>query len=120
MDKRLNYLGIARRAGYLISGTDAVISSIQSVKTTKAKLVLVASDASAGTKEKIINKCYFYKVECLDIFSTIELSEAIGLENPKVIAITDKGIANQIKKTDKKEVDLDEGKGISRNSKGRY
>lgn len=118
MDKRLNYLGLARRAGYLVSGTDAVIASMQSLKSTKAKLVLIASDASASTKEKIINKCYFYKIEYLDVFTTIELGNAVGLENPKVIAITDQGFANQIKKIDKKEVDLDEGKGISRNSKG--
>ncbi len=102
MDKILSYLGIARRAGYLISGTDAVIASIKassnscSKQEAKAKLVLIASDASTATKDKIINKCYFYQVKYLDVFTTIDLAKATGLENPKVVAITNQGIASQI------------------------
>lgn len=111
MDKRLNYLGIARRAGFLISGTDAVIASIQAKanqnykKNGVAKIILIASDASISTKEKIINKCNFYHIDYLDIFKTAEIAEAVGLENPKVIAITNQGIAEQIRKINQKEVD---------------
>lgn len=101
MNKSLNYLGIARRAGYLISGTDAVIASIQTKKEGKAKLVIIANDASLLTKEKIINKCHFYEIEYLDTFNTVEMANAAGLENPKVLAITDEGIANQIKKLER-------------------
>lgn len=103
MNKSLNYLGIARRAGYLISGTDAVIASIQTNnrKDAKAKLVIIASDASLSTKDKIINKCHFYEIEYIDVFSTTDIANAVGLENPKVLAITDVGIANQIKRLER-------------------
>ena len=94
MKRILNYLGIARRAGFLISGTDAVIASLEK----KAKLVIVATDASDATKDKISRKCYFYKVSILQEFSTDELAVAVGQNNPKILAITDEGIANQIKK----------------------
>ena len=94
MNKILNYLGIARRAGFLISGTDAVIASLEK----KAKLVIVATDASDATKDKISRKCFYYKVNILQEFNTEELAIAVGQNNPKILAITDEGIANQIKK----------------------
>lgn len=92
MNKILNYLGIAKRAGYFISGTDAVIAGL----SKKVKLVILASDASSATKDKIIKKCYYYHVKIVEQFTTEEIASAIGQVNPKVIAITDKGIAKQI------------------------
>ena len=94
MNKALNYLGLARRAGFLITGTDAVIASLEN----KARLVLVATDASSATKDKLSRKCYYYKVPMLDIYSTEEMANAIGQKNPKVIAITNDGFAKQILK----------------------
>lgn len=94
MNKILNYLGIARRAGFLISGIDAVIASLEK----KAKLVVIATDASSATKDKLNRKCYFYKVNILEHFTTEELSTAVGYNNPKVLAVTDEGIVKQILK----------------------
>ena len=94
MNKTLNYLGLARRAGFLITGTDAVIASLEN----KAKLVLVASDASVATKDKLNRKCYYYNVPMLDVFNTDQMANAIGQKNPKVVAITDNGFAQQILK----------------------
>ena len=94
MNKTLNYLGLERRAGFLITGTDAVIASLEN----KAKLVLVATDASSATKDKLSRKCYFYKVPVLEIFDTDQIANAIGQKNPKVIAITSEGFSEQILK----------------------
>jgi len=94
MNKILNYIGIARRAGFLISGTDAVIESLKN----KARLVFIASDASNGTTEKLEKKCFFYHVDINKDYSTDELAIASGYNNPKVLAITDKGICESIKK----------------------
>lgn len=76
----------------MISGTDAVISALEK----KAKLVIVAKDASNATLDKISKKCYFYKVPVINTLCTEEIANATGLGNPKVIAITDQGISNQI------------------------
>lgn len=92
MNKVLNYLGIARRAGLLIAGTDPVIESLKN----KAKLVFVAIDASDATIDKIEKKCFFYKIKLIKKYTTLEIGNAIGLENPKLIAITDAKIAKQI------------------------
>ena len=94
MNRTLNYLGIARRAGFLVSGTDAVIASLEK----KTKLVVIATDASSATKDKLNRKCYFYKVNILEYFTTEELSTAVGYNNPKVLAVTDEGIVKQILK----------------------
>lgn len=102
--KRLNLLGLAFRAGKIISGEDLVIKSMQQ---QKAKLVFVASDASSSTIDKFDKKCYFYNVECIYDFDTDELSKSIGKPMRKIIALTDKGFCDAFKKI--KEVNENEG-----------
>jgi ribosomal protein L7Ae-like RNA K-turn-binding protein len=47
--KILNMLGLARRAGKLVTGEELVVDE---VRKQKAKLVFVASDASENTRKK--------------------------------------------------------------------
>ena len=56
----LGMIGLAKRAGYLLCGTDAVISSAASGK--KPPLVVCASDASERTKKQLSDKCATYGV----------------------------------------------------------
>ncbi|KMO58564.1 50S ribosomal protein L7, partial [Lacticaseibacillus rhamnosus] len=49
----LNLLGLARRASRLTTGDQLVLSAIRS---GEAKLVFVASDASANTRKKFSDK----------------------------------------------------------------
>ncbi len=93
--KILDYLGIAKKGGMLITGEEGVIRALQ---TNKAKIVFVASDASLNTLDKFKRKCFYYNVLCLDIFTSAELSQAIG-KLRKILAITDKGIAIALEKT---------------------
>ena len=81
MNRILNYLGIARRAGFLVSGTDAVIASLEK----KAKLVVIATDASSATKDKLNRKCYFYKVNILEYFTTEELSTMLSVSKSTIL-----------------------------------
>ena len=75
-NKFLFMLGLCRKAGKLITGTDLVTKSLPSKKTY---LVIYACDASANTEKKITDKCKFYGVECLKApFSSSEISSAIG------------------------------------------
>ena len=50
----MSLLGLANRAGKIISGEELVIKEIRS---GKAKLVFFSEDASANTKKKITDKC---------------------------------------------------------------
>ena len=88
--KQLNLLGMATRAGKLVSGDGLTTKAIQK---NQAKLVVVASDASDNTKEKMQNKCKFYNVP-LDIsFTKDEISQAIG-KSRSICAFTEKGFVD--------------------------
>ena len=90
----LNMLGIANKAGKLVTGEDSVISGLQK---RKVKMVFVSNDASASTIDKFDKKCFFYHVQCINTFSSDELSGAIG-RSRKIVGITDSGICDAIKK----------------------
>lgn len=90
MDKLLNYLGLAKKAGKLVQGTDAVLKNLRSEKTN---IMFVASDASDATKEMVTKKGLFYNIPVIDKISTDELSKSIGANNIKVIGVNDTGFA---------------------------
>lgn len=90
----LQVLGLANRANELVLGYDPVLSSIQK---NKIKLVLVASDASNKTKDTFSKKCFFYKIEILEVFTSEELSQALG-RKVKIVGIKDQGFEKLIKK----------------------
>lgn len=90
--KVLNLLGLAKRAGKVITGEELVVKAIQN---GKARLVFVAHDASENLIKKITDKSSYYEVSVLQTFSVNELSVAIGA-NRKVLAIADDGFAKKM------------------------
>ena len=78
-----NLLGLAQRAGKLISGEELVIKAIQE---EKAKLVFLANDAASN----------YYEVQVSTVFSTLELSTAIGRAR-KVVAVVDAGFSKKMR-----------------------
>lgn len=95
MNKVLNLLGIARRAGKLVMGTDSLVNALPS---KKVKLVFVASDASDATYDKIDKKAYYYQAPVINKFSTEELSQALGVTSIKVLGLIDEGFTKAILK----------------------
>jgi ribosomal protein L7Ae-like RNA K-turn-binding protein len=53
----------------------------------------LATDASQPTKKKIYDKAKTYKTDVLELLNSIEMSNAIGKKDIKVIGITDKGFS---------------------------
>jgi len=94
-EKLLQMLGLAMRARKLISGEDSVI---QAVRSGKAKLVLLATDASANTVKKVTDKCRYYAVSCHTVCNRYELGRAIGKEGRVVLAVTDENFADSIRR----------------------
>lgn len=92
--KLLNLLGLAQRAGKVISGEGMVVEAIRSQKTPY--LVLIASDAGANTKKKVQDKSHYYHVPCALFATSLQLSQALGKKRI-VIAITDAGFAKKMK-----------------------
>ena len=89
----LNLLGLAQRAGRIISGEELVVKAIQE---GKAQLVFLASEAATNLKKKITDKGQYYKVNVTTVFSTLELSAAIG-KSRKVLAVTDAGFTKKMR-----------------------
>ena len=93
-ERALNLLGLAQRAGKLISGEALVL---QSVRSNKAKLVCLASDASDNTSKQFLNKCEYYDVPLVTAFSREELSHALGKDRT-VCALMDDGFMHSLQK----------------------
>lgn len=91
--KILNLIGLAQRAGRLISGEELVVEAIQK---GQAKLVFLANDAAANLSKKVTDKSYTYQVEVVTVFSTLELSAAVGMAR-KVLAVTDAGFTKKMR-----------------------
>ena len=85
-----SYLGLARRAGKIISGYQTCVHTIS---RGNIRLIIVAEDSADNTKEKFRNLCSRYDVE-FRIYSTIEeLSSMTGFTGRGIFGITDKNFA---------------------------
>jgi len=92
-DKSLSQLGMAMRAGKLISGDEIVLKAI---RQRKCKLVIIAADASSNTKKKFADKCRTYGIQLAEAFDREQLGKAIGKPDRVVLAITDTQFAAMI------------------------
>ena len=88
-------LGIAMKAGKVVSGEFATDKSI---KEGSAFLVIIASDASDNTKKKFSNSCEFYEVPRFIYGTKEELGRAIGRDMRSSLAIRDEGFAKSLTK----------------------
>ena len=87
-------LGLAMKAGAIVSGEVACESA---VKSLKAHLVIVPTDASFNTKKLFSNKTTFYEIPYIEFGTKEALGHAIGKDLRSSVAITDEGFAKAIK-----------------------
>ena len=102
-DKVLSLIGLAMKAGRCTSGE---MMTENETKSGKAKLVIVASDASDNTKKKFRDMCEFYKVPICFYGDKDTLGHAMGKEFRASLAILDKGFADGIRKELKNREDI--------------
>ncbi|WP_309122985.1 ribosomal L7Ae/L30e/S12e/Gadd45 family protein [Paenibacillus sp.] len=95
-ERTLSYLGLALRAGKLESGDEGVMKAVRS---RTALLVFVANDASDNAKKKYRDKCDFYGVPFSLAFDRQELGQSIGKADRVVVAVTDKGLSELVRKS---------------------
>lgn len=93
MQKIHSLLGIAMRAGKLVSGEDGTMIDL---KKGKLNLVIIAEDASNNTKKLFKDKSSFRHVNCIELSTKSELGISIGKDSRAVIGIKDIGFANKI------------------------
>jgi len=92
-ERLLQLLGLAARARKIVTGEELVVNQI---RTNKAKLVLLAGDASKNSSKKIQDKCTYYNVEYHVFGDRYQLGTAIGKEARVAIAIVDSGFAKKM------------------------
>ncbi|HEO0542168.1 TPA: YlxQ-related RNA-binding protein [Streptococcus agalactiae] len=92
-EKVLNLIGLAQRAGRLITGEELVIKAIQNQQVS---LIFLANDAGPNLTKKVTDKSNYYKTEVSTVFSILELSDALGKPR-KVVAVADAGFSKKMR-----------------------
>ena len=91
MDKTLNYLSLARKAGKAELGEEPVAAATRALR---APLVLVAGDASDHTWRRAKSFVAGTNQQCLRLtYSKDELGMAIGRTSLAIAAVTDAALA---------------------------
>lgn len=93
--KIFNLLSMAQRANKVVSGELAVEKFVQS---RKAKLLIVASDVSEGTKKKYSDMAEYHQVNLITMLSKETLGECIGKSYRAAIALEDDGFIKALVK----------------------
>lgn len=94
-DSALSLLGLCRKAGKISFGFEACRPSIRS---GKAKLCLVSSDASPRVREKILIAARENNVKTVSLkYTMFDLKEATGVK-AAVVTIDDEGFAKSVLK----------------------
>ena len=93
MDKFFNFLGLAKRAGNIVEG----YSRCDEQRNKKDFfLIIISNDASNSTRKKFKNHCIAKNIELIEDFSKEQLGNPIGREEIKVLAVTDKNMAEKL------------------------
>ena len=94
-------LGIAKKAGRVIAGTNLVTDSIRAGSVSKCpQAVFLASDVSENTRKRVTNCCTYYEIPLYQIPLTIaEIGDAIGKSGSvSAVGITDAGLSDALVK----------------------
>lgn len=87
----LDYLGLANRAGNVISGFEKVRATLKSGKTT---VLMNASDGAENGRSKMCQG--LDNLQVIDMFTRDDLSQAIGNENAVHLALLPGGIRTSL------------------------
>lgn len=93
VDRVLNQISIAMKAGKLASGEFACEEAI---KDGSGYLCIIASDASDNTKKSFSNSCDFYNVKLVEYGTKESLGHAIGKEFRASIVVRDENLSLSI------------------------
>lgn len=91
----LSLLGLAQKAGKIVSGEVAVQNA---VRTGKAKLIIIAADASENTRKMYRDMSVHYNVSLYNGLLKEQMGAAIGKMHRAAIAVTDDGFGKILAK----------------------
>lgn len=94
-------LGIAKKGGRVVAGTNLVTDAIRAGRAKGCPCaVFLACDASENTKKRVGNCCTYYEIPLyMSPLTGAELGSAIGRTGiTAAVGITDMGLADALKK----------------------
>ena len=99
LQKALSAIGLCKKAGGAIFGTEMVCDALRENK--RVCLVIVPSDNSENTRKKISDKCAFYRVDLKELPASGEtLAHAAGKSGHcAALGVTDHNFAQLLSKT---------------------
>lgn len=99
IEKTMRAVGLCRKAGKLLIGTDAVCAAL--AERIKPCAVFAAEDNSENTEKKLRDKCGFYRVELIRLpVSGEDLAHAIGKRaRCAAVAVTDENLCRLVRST---------------------
>lgn len=89
----LNTLGLMRKAGHLITGTD---KTLEALYQGKVQCLLVAVDAAANTMKKVTLASEKMQAKCLTVCPRTQLESALGKDNCTVIGLSTRANINEV------------------------
>lgn len=94
-DNILSTIGLAAKAGLVVSGE---VPTESAVKSNKAFLVIISEDASKNTTKKFTNMCTYYNVPVLSYSTKEMLGRAMGKNMRSSMAFLDEGFAQTVRR----------------------
>ncbi len=91
-------IGIAKKAGKTVIGTDMAQSAVRSKKKSVC-LLICSAEASDATLKRISNTAQYYKIPLYTVeLGKAELAKCVGKRDGElsVVAVTDAGLAKAI------------------------
>ena len=92
-DKVLRYMGLAKRAGSLVSGVN---TCTWAMSKGRASLIILAEDISENSEKKIMKEVRRSDTAFVKYGNISDLSHAVGQTDRSVFAITDDQFAKTI------------------------
>jgi predicted RNA-binding protein YlxR (DUF448 family)/ribosomal protein L7Ae-like RNA K-turn-binding protein len=91
----LGYLGLANRAGKVISGGSMVSEAIRGAQ--KPGLILVAKDVSASIGDKIVSLAAVHRIACIHIMTKDDFGAILGKAPRSAVAVRAGGFVVQLR-----------------------
>lgn len=108
-NKVYSMIGLAERAGKVVSGE---FSTEKAIKSNKACLVILASDASENTRKHFSDMCAYRNIRLCVYGNKEGLGHAIGKGMRTNLAVTERGFADSIRKR------IEESEKVERKTEG--
>jgi ribosomal protein L7Ae-like RNA K-turn-binding protein len=95
VQKVLQLLGLARRAGYAVVGTQAVKDAL---RRDELEVVLLATDASENALRRVQGTIEAATVSVSRCATRAELGRAVGRPEAVIVGVRDRGLGSRISK----------------------